>query len=72
MLKSFDEQSKALLKHKDSENPEIPKLSKGLSVIKWAEAIHIYLCTVIGVGEVPLIYVVTKNSIVPDVPIVVR
>ena len=33
VLKSFDEQSKALLERKDAKGPEIPKLTKGLSVL---------------------------------------
>lgn len=68
VLKSFDEQSKALLERKDTKDPEIPKLTKGLSVPKWAEAIRIHLRAVIGVRGVPLLYVVRTNAAVSAIP----
>ena len=55
---------KALVNQKDGDVPESPKVSKGLTFIKWTEAFKYFLCGKLGIRLIPLIYTV-KEHIVP-------
>ena len=67
VIKNFSEQWKALIKRKSDDDPEVPKISKTLSVIKWTEAFADYLHRNIGVRMIPLVYVTREEVIVPPV-----
>ena len=54
----FNEQWKALEERKENENPDVPKITKALPVIKWTEAFTDYLSCAIGVWMIPLAYVI--------------
>jgi hypothetical protein len=67
VIKNFTQQWKALKDRKDGEAPEVPKISKTLSIIKWTEAFTDFLHRKIGVRMVPLAYVV-REVVVPLQP----
>jgi hypothetical protein len=68
VIKTFTQQWKALKDRKDGEAPEVPKISKTLSIIKWTEAFTNFLHQKIGVQMVPLAYVVCEVVIPPAPP----
>jgi hypothetical protein len=65
VVKNFSEQWKALETKKSSEEPEVPKITKALPVIKWTEAFGCYLHRVVGVRKIPLAYVIRPEVAVP-------
>jgi hypothetical protein len=67
VIKHFTQQWKALKDRKDGEAPEVPKISKTLSIIKWTEAFTDFLHRKIGVRMVPLAYVV-RDVVTPLAP----
>ena len=67
VLRNFAEQWKALVDRKDEEEPDVPKISNGLPIIKWTEAFTDYLHRVIGVRMIPLAYVIRDEENVPAV-----
>jgi hypothetical protein len=66
-MKNFSEQWKALENKKSADEPEVPKITKALPVIKWTEAFRDYLHRVISVRKVPLAYVVRTEEEVPNI-----
>ena len=64
VMKNFEIQWKALKDRKDAEEPDVPKISKALPVIKWTEAFRDFLHRVIGVRMIPLAYVI-RTDVVP-------
>jgi hypothetical protein len=68
VIKNCNQQWKALKDRKDDEAPEVPKISKTLSIIKWTEAFTDFLHWKIGVRMVPLAYVVRELVPVPAPP----
>jgi hypothetical protein len=67
VMKNFSEQWKALENKKSGDEPEVPKITKALPVIKWTEVFRDYLHRVIGVRKVPLAYVVRTEEEVPNI-----
>jgi hypothetical protein len=67
VIKNFSQQWKALKDRKDGEAPEVPKITKTLSIIKWTEAFTDFLHRKIGVRMVPLAYVV-REAVLPPAP----
>ena len=65
VMRNFNEQWKALEERKENENPDIPKITKALPVIKWTEAFMDYLSCAIGVWMIPLAYVIRPKADVP-------
>lgn len=57
-MKNFGEQWKALTNRKEDDDPDTPKISKALPVIKWVETFRDHLNRCIGVRNIPLTYVV--------------
>ena len=43
---------------KKADEPDVPKITKALPVIKWTEAFRDYLHRTIGVRTIPLAYVI--------------
>jgi hypothetical protein len=65
VMKNFSEQWKALEDKKSGDEPEVPKITKALPIIKWTEAFRDYLHRVIGVRIIPLAYVIRPVAAVP-------
>lgn len=65
VVKNFAEQWKALTNRKTADDPEVPKISKTLSVIKWTEAFTDFLHRHIGIRMIPLAYVTRDVILVP-------
>ena len=68
VMSNFEIQWKALKERKDEDDPEVPKITKALPIIKWTEAFQDFLNRVIGVRMIPLAYVIQIDSLVPDTP----
>jgi hypothetical protein len=68
VMKNFSEQWKALEdKNKGGDEPEVPKITKALPIIKWTEAFRDYLHRLIGVRTIPLAYVIRPEATVPTI-----
>ena len=67
VMKNFAEQWKALEDKKKADEPEIPKITKALPIIKWTEAFRDYLHRVIGSRTTPLAYVIRTVVLVPPI-----
>ena len=67
VIKNFAEQWKALQDRKKGEDPEVPKITKTLSVIKWTEAFDNFLHRKLGVRHVPLAYATCSEVTPPAV-----
>ena len=63
IIKSFNEHWKALEDRKDGDSPTVPKISRGLSVVKWSESFYDYLSRTIGARTIPLTYVIHEETI---------
>ena len=66
VIKNFSEQWKALEERKD-DDVDVPKITKGLKVMRWAEAFDDWLNQQIGVRHIPLKYVTRANATAPAV-----
>ena len=66
VIKNFVLQWKALEDRRKADNPEVPKITKTLNVIKWSEAFADFLHRKIGVRKIPLAYVVREAVAVPN------
>ena len=62
VMKNFEIQWKALKTKKDEDEPEIPKITKALHVVKWTEAFKDYLWRCVGVRYIPLSYVIRDDE----------
>ena len=67
VMKNFSEQYGALKDKKGSDEPEVPKITKSLPIIKWTEAFRDYTHRVIGVRYIPLAYVIRPDAAVPPI-----
>jgi hypothetical protein len=63
--KNFDIQWKALCDRKEENEPEVPKITKALPIIKWTEAFSDNMNRVIGVRTIPLAYIIRPEVQVP-------
>ncbi len=64
-MSSLDIQWNALKQRKDEDDPEVPKITKALPVIKWTEAFKDFLNRVIGARMIPLSYIIRAEQQVP-------
>lgn len=55
IMKRFDEEWTAIQERK-KEKPEVPLLTKGLTVVKWLDSFMILLRAWVGVRKIPLLY----------------
>ena len=62
VMSNFEIQWKALKERKDEDDPEVPKITKALPIIKWTEAFQDFLNRVIGARMIPLAYVIQMDS----------
>ena len=58
VMKNFEIQWMALKERKWDDSPDVPKISKGLLVIKWTEAFQDFLNRKIGNRNFPLVYII--------------
>ena len=58
VMSNFEIQWKALKDRKDEGDPDVPKITKALPIIKWTEAFQDFLNRVIGARMIPLAYVI--------------
>ena len=58
VMSNFEIQWKVLKERKDEDDPDVPKISKSLPIIKWTEAFQVFLNRVIGARRIPLAYVI--------------
>ena len=65
VMSNFEIQWKALEDRKDEDDPDVPKTTKALPIIKWPEAFQDFLNRVIGVRMIPLAYVIQIDPQVP-------
>jgi hypothetical protein len=65
VMKNFEIQWKALMDKKSKDEPETPKISKSLNIMKWSEAFRDILHRCIGVRNVPIVYVIREDAAVP-------
>ena len=68
IMKNFSEQWKSLQERKAEDDPETPKISSDLPIIRWVEAFEDHLHRCVGVRCVPLSYDI-RLVVVPPVPI---
>jgi hypothetical protein len=64
VVKNFKEQWKAIMAKKAETEPEVPKVTKTLPIIKWTEAMVDYLHRCIGVRDIALAYVIRPDTTV--------
>jgi hypothetical protein len=67
VMKKLAAQWKALKDKKKADEPEVPKITKALPVIKWTEAFRDYLHRMIGVRTIPLAYLIWPDKDVPAI-----
>ena len=65
VMRNFEIQWKALKDSKDEDDPDVPKITKALPIIKWTEAFQDFLNRVIGARMIPLAYVIRNDPQVP-------
>ena len=65
VIRNFNEHWKALKERKDSSNPDVPKISKNLNIMKWTEAFTDFARRVVGYRTIPLSYVIRETAVVP-------
>ncbi len=68
VMRNFTESWTSLKDRKEGAAPEVPKISKTLSIIKWTEAFTDFLHRKIGVRMIPLAYVV-RARVIPNAPL---
>lgn len=68
VVRNFQQQYKALQERSKEDPPDVPKISKALPVLKWAEAFDDHLTRCIGKRNIPLAYVTREEAIVAGQP----
>ena len=58
VMSNFEIHWKALKERKDEDDPDVPKVTKALPIIKWTEAFQDFLNRVIEARMIPLAYVI--------------
>ena len=61
-MANFDVQWQALKDLKKQDDPDVPKLTKSGSIIKWIESFKLHLNEIVGVRNCPLVYVVREQA----------
>jgi hypothetical protein len=65
-LKDFAEHWDALTQRKENEDPQVPKITKTLQVMQWAEAFSDFLHRKVGIRSIPLAYVTRPEIAVAE------
>ena len=64
-MSKFEIEWKALKDRKDENDPDVPKITKALPIIKWTEAFQDFLNRVIVARMIPLAYMIRIDPQVP-------
>ena len=67
IIKKFQLQWKALDEKRQADDPDTPKVTKALPIMRWAEAFRDHLFRCVGIRNIPLAYVVREDAAVPAV-----
>ena len=67
VIMNFEIQYKAMKVRIDGDEPETPKITKGLNIMRWSESFKDVLRQCFGVRRIPLIYVARDMVAVPAV-----
>ena len=67
VLANFDVQWRALKELKKRDEPDVPKLTKGLTIIKYIESLRVHCMEVVGVRNCPLVAYLLRDDKVPPV-----
>ena len=67
-MKNFKIRWTVLKDRKKDDDPEVPKITKALPIIKWMEAFQDFLHWIIGVRMIPLAYVIHAYVNIPAPP----
>ena len=67
-MKNFEIQWTALKDREKDDDPEVPKITKALPIIKWMEAFQDFLHQIIRVRMILLAYVICTTVNVPALP----
>ena len=67
-MSNFGFQSKALKDRKDEDDPDVPKISKTLPIIKWTNEFQDFLNRVIAAKMISLAYVIRIDPPPPPPP----
>jgi hypothetical protein len=65
VILNFEIQWKAMKVRIDGDEPDTPKIAKGLNIMRWSESFKDVLRQCFGVRSIPLIYVTRENEAVP-------
>jgi hypothetical protein len=65
VIMNFEVQWKAMKVKIDGDEPETPKIAKGVNIMRWSESFKDYLRQCYGVRDIPLIYVTRDEEAVP-------
>ena len=68
-LVDFYEQWENLLKKGETTEPDTPRITRTLPIIKWTESFEEFLHQVLGVQSVPLSYIIREQSAVDPAPL---
>lgn len=68
VLANFDVQWRALKELKKRDEPDVPKLTKGLTIIKYIESLRVHCMEVVGVRNCPLAYLLRDDKVPPVTP----
>ena len=66
-MRNFERQWHALENKKDETEPDTPKISKELPIIKWVEAFKDHLHRCIGASYNPLGYIIREHATPPAI-----
>ena len=66
VLKDFYVEWEAIVKLSKEDKPEIPKLSKNMTPLRWIESFKDCLYRAFGVRNSPLSYVICEDAVVPN------
>ena len=68
VLKDFGEQWEAINQKKDDDEPEVPKITRSLPIVRWTESFEDFLHQIIGSRHIALAYLVRDNVEAADPP----
>ena len=62
VLKNFGEQWEAIKQKADDDEPEVPKITRSLPIVRWTESFEDFLHQIIGSRLISLSYLVRENA----------
>lgn len=68
VLKDFGEQWEAIIQKKKDDEPEVPKITRSLPIVRWTESFEDFLHQIIGSRHIALAYLVRDDVDVANPP----